>query len=68
LGWNNRRGVIRAIEEEFGRAWDEESQFVDVAAGFLVRHPPWCKASPFCSGWTDVGGWFETRPGGRSSP
>jgi predicted O-methyltransferase YrrM len=42
LGWNNRRGVIRAIEEQLGRAWDEQSQFVDVAAGFLVRHAPWC--------------------------
>lgn len=40
-GWDNGRGVIRAIEEQFGRAWDEGAFFVDVADGFLVRHTPW---------------------------
>jgi predicted O-methyltransferase YrrM len=40
-GWNNERGVIRAIEEHFGRRYDERRYFVDVADGFLVRHAPW---------------------------
>lgn len=40
-GWDNERGVIRAIEERLGRSWDERSFFVDVTDGFLVRHVPW---------------------------
>jgi predicted O-methyltransferase YrrM len=40
-GWDNERGVVRAVEEQFGRAWDERTFFVDVAGGFLVRHTPW---------------------------
>jgi cephalosporin hydroxylase len=40
-GWNNERGVIRAIEERLGRQWDESTCFVDLAEGFLVRHAPW---------------------------
>ncbi len=40
-GWDNQRGVIRAIEERLGRRWDESTYFVDVADGFLVRHAPW---------------------------
>jgi predicted O-methyltransferase YrrM len=40
-GWDNERGVIRAIEERLGRRWDEGSYFTDVAGGFLVRHVPW---------------------------
>jgi cephalosporin hydroxylase len=40
-GWDNARGVIRAIEERFGRRWDETTYFADVADGFLVRHAPW---------------------------
>lgn len=40
-GWNNQRGVIRAIEEFLGRQYDERTFFVDQAAGYLVRHVPW---------------------------
>jgi predicted O-methyltransferase YrrM len=41
-GWDNDRGVIRAIEERLGRRYDEKRFFVDIADGFLVRHWPWC--------------------------
>jgi hypothetical protein len=40
-GWNNERGVIRAIEEFLGRHYDEHSYFTDVVAGFAVQHAPW---------------------------
>jgi cephalosporin hydroxylase len=40
-GWNNQRGVIRAIEERLGRRWDETSCFSDAAGGFAVQHWPW---------------------------
>ena len=40
-GWDNQRGVIRAIEERLGRRWDETSAFTDAAGGFVVQHAPW---------------------------
>jgi hypothetical protein len=40
-GWNNERGVIRAIEEHLGRRYDETSFFSDVVGGFVVQHAPW---------------------------
>jgi hypothetical protein len=41
-GWDNERGVIRAIEERVGKQYDETSQFVDATDDFVVRHSPWC--------------------------
>ena len=40
-GWDNQRGVIRAIEEYFGRDYDESKQFVDIARNWLIRHQPY---------------------------
>jgi predicted O-methyltransferase YrrM len=40
-GWENERGVIRAVEEFFGRRYDEQTFFTDVAAGFVITHLPW---------------------------
>jgi hypothetical protein len=42
LGWDNQRGVIRAIEEHLGRQYDENSFFTDIASDFLVQHFPHC--------------------------
>lgn len=42
IGWNNQRGVIKAVEEFLGRRYEENRFFDDVAAGFLVRHYPNC--------------------------
>jgi hypothetical protein len=41
-GWNNDRGVIRAIEGFLGRRYDEGTAFVDVAGEWVVRHDPFC--------------------------
>jgi len=41
-GWDNERGVIRAIEARLGRSYDADAYFVDIAGGFLVEHRPWC--------------------------
>jgi len=41
-GWDNQRGVIRAIEEYLGRQYDENSFFTDIAKDFLVIHYPHC--------------------------
>jgi cephalosporin hydroxylase len=39
-GWDNQRGVIRAIEEFVGKNYDEKCFFTDVAGGFLILHHP----------------------------
>ena len=40
-GWNNQRGVIRAIEEVLGRQYDETTFFSDATADFVIQHTPW---------------------------
>lgn len=45
FGWDNERGVIRAIEEYVGRRYDENRYFVDIADDWLIRHDP--KSSGF---------------------
>ncbi|RAI30921.1 hypothetical protein CH340_20135 [Rhodoplanes serenus] len=40
-GGNGTRGVIQAIEEVFGRRWDETTYFADAACGYVVSHVPW---------------------------
>ena len=40
FGWNNQRGVIRAIEEFIGRRYDENSFFADVTDKFNIIHFP----------------------------
>ncbi len=42
IGWDNQRGVIRAIEEYFGCRWNEKVAFTDVRKGWLIRHQPHC--------------------------
>jgi hypothetical protein len=42
IGWDNQRGVIRAVEEHFHCRWDETKPFVDARAGWLIRHWPNC--------------------------
>lgn len=42
LGWDNQRGVIRAIEEYLGTHIDERKPCTDVVAGWLLRHWPNC--------------------------
>ena len=40
-GWNNDRGVIRAIEDYFGKSLDEGKVFVDVEKNWLLRNYPY---------------------------
>jgi predicted O-methyltransferase YrrM len=42
LGRNNKRGVIRAIEEFVGQKYDENSFFSDLRNNFLIKHYPYC--------------------------
>lgn len=46
LGWNNQRGVIRAIEEYFGKVFNEKQDFFDFRNGWLIKH------HANCSGFT----------------
>jgi cephalosporin hydroxylase len=40
IGWDNQRGVIRAIEELLGKKFDEDRSFAGVVSEWLVRHYP----------------------------
>lgn len=42
IGYDNERGVIRALEEFLGRQYDEKSFFCDLAGGYLIKHYPHC--------------------------
>ena len=37
-GWQNDRGVIRALEDYFGKSFDETRDFIDVDKGWIIRH------------------------------
>lgn len=41
-GWDNERGVIRAIEEYFETSFDESSDFSAALNGWLIRHYAIC--------------------------
>jgi len=42
LGWDNRRGVIRALEDYFHKKFDEKKEFADIIPPWLIRHQPHC--------------------------
>jgi predicted O-methyltransferase YrrM len=42
IGWDNSRGVIRAVEEFLGKKYDENRFFTDITNGFLVMHYAHC--------------------------
>jgi hypothetical protein len=41
-GWNNQRGVIRAIESYLGVGIDERQDFCGVIDGWFIKHDPIC--------------------------
>ncbi len=41
-GWDNKRGVIRAIEEFCGKGFNEKAEFEDFCKGFKIKHFPYC--------------------------
>jgi cephalosporin hydroxylase len=47
-GWDNERGVIRALEAYFKKRFDEEEDFIDFVDGWLIKH------SSFCNGFTTL--------------
>jgi len=40
-GWDNCRGVIRAIEEYFGKRFDEKQRFISIEEEWIVDHYPY---------------------------
>jgi len=40
-GWDNKRGVIRALEEYFERLFDETEIFEMTEKGWKIEHTPW---------------------------
>ncbi|MFH1896252.1 MAG: class I SAM-dependent methyltransferase [bacterium] len=38
VGWDNKRGVIRALEDYFEKSFNEKIDFTDVAKGWVIRH------------------------------
>jgi len=41
LGWDNERGVIRALEDYFECKFEETYEFTDIKKGWLIKHKPW---------------------------
>jgi cephalosporin hydroxylase len=41
-GWDNERGVIRAIEEYFNVSFEEEKDFVTIEDGWVIKHTSIC--------------------------
>jgi cephalosporin hydroxylase len=42
LGWNNQRGVIRALEEYFGKSFNEKEDFIDICDNWIIEHSHYC--------------------------
>lgn len=42
VGWDNKRGVIRAIEKYLGKSFDETKDFIDYKNGWLIKHYSHC--------------------------
>jgi predicted O-methyltransferase YrrM len=42
IGWDNERGVIKALEEHFGTRFDEKRDFADVRDGWSIEHRARC--------------------------
>jgi len=41
-GWNNERGVIRAVEKYFSRPFKEDENFITMINGWQIRHIAHC--------------------------
>jgi cephalosporin hydroxylase len=42
LGWDNERGVIRALEVYFKKKFTEKEEFTDFVTPWLIKHYPHC--------------------------
>ena len=45
-GWDNQRGVIRALEKYFNVSFNENDDFVSIIKGMIIKH------SSYCNGFT----------------
>ncbi len=64
LGWDNERGVIRALEAYFNKKFNEKEEFTDFVNPWLIKH------YPHCSGLTvleKLGHLFPASASGRSA-
>ena len=41
-GWNNDRGVLRALEMYFNQSFNEQVDFTHVEPGWIIRHHARC--------------------------
>jgi cephalosporin hydroxylase len=41
-GWDNERGIIRAIEKYFNRSFNEKEDFIEINNGWLIKHYAHC--------------------------
>ena len=62
LGWDNDRGVIRALEVHFDRKFNEKEEFVDLVSPFIIKH------YPYCSGLTVLEKLAHLLPAGAPAP
>lgn len=51
LGWDNKRGVIRAIEETLGRSYNEAVPFIDLHEDWLIEHHPHSNGLTILTRW-----------------
>lgn len=42
LGWDNERGVIRALEVYFNKTFNEKEEFLDFVKPWVIKHHPHC--------------------------
>lgn len=42
FGWDNERGVIRAIEQYFNESFNEKDSFSTILKGWVIKHYPNC--------------------------
>lgn len=53
-GWDNERGVIRALEDYFDSEFDETKQFVTICHPFVIKHFPYCNGLTVLQKMPDV--------------
>lgn len=60
-GWNNERGVIRALEKYFDKSFNEKEDFIDFRKDWLIKHFSHCngftileKIGPFANDSSDI--------------
>jgi len=63
LGWNNRRGVMAAIEQYLGCSFDETRDFTTLSGEWIVRHYARCNGLTILERWRRPEGEPSTETG-----